>query len=249
MGIALMVEVLDHYHGPRSRKLWLIAWAEKVTEGLRTGYCKRAILAHRLGVTPARVSNIARELEDEGTVKRLGGGVWGKTAVFELLPLDGAQGNPRANPTQGNPRANPTKAPRANAQGNPRANAQGNPRANPNPDNPDKPSSSSPRTTRTGSRGLAAATADDDFDSSTTNEPAPAPEPAPREPIRVVEPEPAIARPRTPKPRRRFHVPNTDIPESEWVCARCGAKAADGVRFAVPPDLCADCAAKAEAGP
>jgi hypothetical protein len=43
--------------------------------------------------------------------------------------------------------------------------------------------------------------------------------------------------------------PRTDIPESEWVCAGCGAKAADGVRFAVPPDLCADCAAKAGAGP
>jgi hypothetical protein len=40
-------------------------------------------------------------------------------------------------------------------------------------------------------------------------------------------------------------IPRTDIPESEWVCAKCGAKAADGVRFAVPPDLCADCAAKA----
>ena len=44
-------------------------------------------------------------------------------------------------------------------------------------------------------------------------------------------------------------IQRTDIPESEWVCARCGAKAADNVPFARPPDLCADCAAKAEAEP
>jgi len=42
-------------------------------------------------------------------------------------------------------------------------------------------------------------------------------------------------------------IPKTDIPEAEWVCSGCGAKAADGVRFARPPDLCADCAAGAEA--
>ena len=63
--------------------------AEKVSNdgGSRTGYCKRTILAERLGVSPARASRIARELEVEGVIKRLGGGVWGKTAVFELLPL------------------------------------------------------------------------------------------------------------------------------------------------------------------
>lgn len=44
-------------------------------------------------------------------------------------------------------------------------------------------------------------------------------------------------------------IPRTNVPEAEWVCATCGAKAADGVRFAVPPDQCADCAAKAKAGP
>ena len=41
-------------------------------------------------------------------------------------------------------------------------------------------------------------------------------------------------------------IPRTDIPESEWVCARCGAKAVDAVPFARPPDLCAECAGKAE---
>jgi len=163
MGVKLMVEVLDHYHGPHARKLWLIAWAEKVTDdGSRTGYCKREVLAARLGRSQSRVSGIARELENEGTIKRLGGGVWGKTTVYELLPLEAAQGQPRAHPTQGQPRAHPTAEPGPHAQGQPRAHAQGQPRAHPNPDNPDKPSSSSPRTPRTGSRGLAAATADDE---------------------------------------------------------------------------------------
>jgi hypothetical protein len=48
---------------------------------------------------------------------------------------------------------------------------------------------------------------------------------------------------------RTTKIPRTDIPEAEWVCSGCGAKAADGVRFARPPDLCAECAAEAEAGP
>jgi hypothetical protein len=173
VSIDLVVEVLDHYHGPHSRKVWLLAWAEKVPKGSRTGYCKREVLVARLGRSPSRVSGIARELEDEGTIKRLGGGVWGKAAVYELLPLATAQGQPRADPTQGQPRADPTQGqPRADptaepgprSQGQPRAHAQGQPRADPNPHNPHKPSSTR-RTTRTGSRGEPAAT-DDDDDSS-----------------------------------------------------------------------------------
>jgi hypothetical protein len=176
VSVKLIVEVLDHYHGPHPRKLWLIAWAEKVTgDGSRTGYCKREVLVARLGRSASRVSGIARELEDEGTIKRLGGGVWGKTAVYELLPLAPAQGQPRADPTQGQPktdptqgqpRADPTAEPGMRSQGQPRTDAQGQPRADPNPDNPEKPSSSSRRTTRTGRSGEPAAT-DDDDDSST----------------------------------------------------------------------------------
>lgn len=171
MSVKLMVEVLDHYHGPHSRKLWLIAWAEKVKAGSRTGYCKREVLAARLGRSPSRVSGIARELEDEGTIKRLGGGVWGKATVYELLPLAPAQGQPRGDPTQGQPRADPTAEPGTDAQGQPRANSQGQPRADPNPHNPHKPSSASPRTPRTGSRGRAAATDDLDFALRTTSDP------------------------------------------------------------------------------
>ena len=176
MSVKLIVEVLDHYHGPHARKLWLIAWAEKVSnDGSRAGYCKREVLAARLGVSVSRASHIARELEDEGTIKRLGGGVWGKAAVYELLPLDASQGDPRTHPMQGDPRthpmqgdprAHPMAEPGTHSQGDPRAHSQGDPRAHPNPDNPHNPSSSSRRTTRTGSGGARAAT-DDDDDSNT----------------------------------------------------------------------------------
>ncbi|HEY2691204.1 MAG TPA: helix-turn-helix domain-containing protein [Streptosporangiaceae bacterium] len=165
MSVKLVVEVLDHYHGPTHRKLWLIAWAEKVTGESRTGYCKREVLAARLGRSPSRVSHIARELEDEGTIKRLGGGVWGKAAVYELLPLDASQGDPRAHPAQGDPRAHPTAEPGTHPVSAPATHSQGDPRAHPIPDNPDKPSIASRRTTRTGGRGEPAAT-DDDDDSS-----------------------------------------------------------------------------------
>ena len=30
-----MSEVLDRYHGPDSRKLWLLAWAEKANDRTR----------------------------------------------------------------------------------------------------------------------------------------------------------------------------------------------------------------------
>ena len=74
---------------------------------------------------------------------------------------------------------------------------------------------------------------DDDFDTATTTAPQENP-----------------ARPR-PRPKGKLHVPRTDIPEAEWKCRECGRMAdeGEGVRFAAPPDLCVDCAAKAEAGP
>ena len=151
-----MAEILDCYRGPHSRKLWLLAWAEKVNNdhGSRIGYCSRAVLAYRLGVSPSRVSNIAAELVAEGVIRRLGGGVWRNPAVYELLslaklpdaaqghpranPTDSPQGHPRANPTQGHPRANPTDSPQGSSdeylqdgpQGHPRTNPQGSPATN-----------------------------------------------------------------------------------------------------------------------
>ena len=169
-----MVEVLDHYHGPPHRKLWLIAWAEKANDGSRTGYCKREILAARLGRSLSRVAHIAGELEAEGTIKRLGGGVWGKAAVYELPPLDSSQGATGQQPTQGATGQQPDGAtgqqPTSGAPQQP-TSATGQqpevlPGSNPSLIIPDKPSSSSRRTTRTGGRGEPAAT-DDDDDSST----------------------------------------------------------------------------------
>jgi hypothetical protein len=115
VSIELIVEVLDCYHGPYARKLWLIAWAEKVSNdnGSRTGFCKRTDLADRLGVSPARVSGIARELEGEGVIKRLGGGYHNQAAVYELLSLAAGtvpKGKPRAdpsNPMKGEPGTDP----------------------------------------------------------------------------------------------------------------------------------------------
>ena len=133
-----MTEILDHYHGPHHRKLWLLAWAEKIPNGgdTRAGYCPRAIIAHRIDRSPTRASNIAHELEAEGTIKRLGGGVWHKSTVYEMPPLDGSQGSPRTNPTDG-----PQGSPATNPQGSPATNPQGSPRTNPNPQDPKEPSS------------------------------------------------------------------------------------------------------------
>jgi hypothetical protein len=145
VSIDLVVEILDHYHGTRTRKLWLVAWAEKVPRGSRTGYCKREIIAARLDVSESRASHIARELVGEGTLARLGGGVWGKATEFELLSLDDAQGDPRAHPTQGDPRAHPTDAPEPHAQGDTRPHAQGDTRAHPNRHNRQEPSAARAR--------------------------------------------------------------------------------------------------------
>lgn len=87
-----MVEVLDHYHGPAQRKLWLLAFAESASDQTRTGWSPRWKLAHRADMLPHHASRTARQLIDEGVIKRHGGGYSGQTAVYELLPL--APGNP-----------------------------------------------------------------------------------------------------------------------------------------------------------
>ena len=74
VGIRLVTEVLDRYHGPDARKLWLIAWAEKANDGTRAGWPTREVLAHRTGRSPSRASHIAEELVAEGVLKRDGGG-------------------------------------------------------------------------------------------------------------------------------------------------------------------------------
>lgn len=90
MGIRLVAEVLDHYHGPDARKLWLLAWAEKANDKTRTGWPTREVLAHRTGRSPTRASHVADELVTEGVLKRDGGGNRSGPARFILLPLSHA---------------------------------------------------------------------------------------------------------------------------------------------------------------
>ncbi len=112
MGIRLVSEVLDHYHGPDARKLWLLAWAEKANDGTRAGWPTRGVLAHRTGKSESRVSHIAEELVSEGVLKRDGGGNRGGPARFILLPIAGkgaelahsskrGKGAPRPHPKPG----------------------------------------------------------------------------------------------------------------------------------------------------
>ena len=82
-----MVEVLDHYHGPCSRKLWLLAFAESANDGTRAGWSPRWKLAHRADVSASRASHIAAELAAEGVVKRDGGGYRGAPVRYVLAPL------------------------------------------------------------------------------------------------------------------------------------------------------------------
>jgi hypothetical protein len=91
MGIRLMVEVLDNYHGPDALKLWLLAFAEKANDQTRQGWPGREILAHRTGRSASRVSHIAAELVSSGTIKRVaGGGRHRGETRYELLPLTAA---------------------------------------------------------------------------------------------------------------------------------------------------------------
>jgi hypothetical protein len=87
MSVRLMVEVLDHYHGPHVRKLWLMAFADAASDDTRTGWCPRWKLAHRADVSPEHATRVAGELAREGVIKRHGGGYRGQAAMYELLPL------------------------------------------------------------------------------------------------------------------------------------------------------------------
>jgi len=97
MGIRLIVEVLDCYHGPPARKLWLLAFAEKANDRTRQGWPSRETLAWRADVSESRASHIASELVREGVIKRIGGGRKNQgPAQYELLPVIGSQRAPRA---------------------------------------------------------------------------------------------------------------------------------------------------------
>jgi hypothetical protein len=129
MGIRLVCEVLDHYHGPDARKLWLIAWAEKANDRTRTGWPTRDLLAHRTGRSASRVSHISDELIAEGTLKRDGGGNRSGPARFILLPLDttekGALGTHPKAEVKGAPRAHPSAGIKDAAKAHPKPEVKG----------------------------------------------------------------------------------------------------------------------------
>ena len=141
MGVKLMVEVLDHYHGPRSRKLWLVGFAENANDRTRTGWPGREVLARRVGVSGSRASNIAAELIAEGVIKREGSRRVGddprrgRRTVYVLAELgpDLAEGSPRPNSrpgAEGSPEPNSRPGRERSPRPNPRRAAERSPRPN-----------------------------------------------------------------------------------------------------------------------
>jgi hypothetical protein len=121
VGIRLVVEVLDRYHGPAVQKLWLLALAEQANDRTRQGWPARELLAARTGVSGARASNIATALCREHVIKRVGGGGRNRgPAQYEILAAFHSQGALRANPeedSQSSGLANPEKVFPTGAQG------------------------------------------------------------------------------------------------------------------------------------
>jgi hypothetical protein len=102
VSVNLMVEVLDNYHGPIVRKLWLVAFAEYANDETRAGWPSRHLLAERVDVSETRASNIATALVAEGVIKRDGAGGRGRGATrYVLAPLPNGV-RPRGTPSTGN---------------------------------------------------------------------------------------------------------------------------------------------------
>jgi hypothetical protein len=126
VGIKLVIEVLDRYHGPDARKLWLLAWAESANDRTRCGWPGRDLLVHRTGRSPSRVSHVADELVAEGVLKRDGGGNRGGRARFILLPL--------AEPEKGAESAHPKGGVEGALWAHSSGASKGAPRAHPKPE-------------------------------------------------------------------------------------------------------------------
>jgi hypothetical protein len=92
MGIKLIVEVLDQYHGPHAHKLWLMAFAEVANDDTRAGWPRRQVLANRADVSVGRASNIASALVAEGVIKRDEVGRRGRgSTTYVLADLNGVR--------------------------------------------------------------------------------------------------------------------------------------------------------------
>jgi hypothetical protein len=119
VGIRLVVEVLDHYHGPDHKFRWLVAFAESANDRTRMGWPSRELMAARTGKSPSRVSHMAGELAADGVIRREGGGGRNRgSARYVLMPLvQGASKAHSENPGQGASRAHSQGASRAHSQG------------------------------------------------------------------------------------------------------------------------------------
>lgn len=97
MGMRLVHEVLESYHGPARHKLWLVAWALNARSDTRSGWCPRWQLARHLGVSERQADRIASALIAEGILKRDGHAYRGHSTIYVLgdLPVNGS-GTPSA---------------------------------------------------------------------------------------------------------------------------------------------------------
>lgn len=85
----IMAEILDHYHGPGTHKLWLLAWADTASEATRSGWCPRRVIARRIGLSERQADRIAAALIAEGVIKREGRAHKGRAAVYVIGDLNG----------------------------------------------------------------------------------------------------------------------------------------------------------------
>jgi hypothetical protein len=116
VGVRLIVEALDYYHGEAHRKLWLVAFAEQANDKTRQGWPPRDLLARRADTSPSRASHIATELVGEGVLRRDGGGNRGgrsKYTMMRLAPAGEKKGAPSTHPkdtVKGAPSAHSSEA-------------------------------------------------------------------------------------------------------------------------------------------
>jgi len=228
MGYHLVGEVLGHAPDLPYRDFRvLVALALDATDSTRLAKPGHELLALHGNCSMRTAGRAVGRLEARGYVKVVGHPGPGRRAVYAILPMPGAPGSERAS----------ERRPRTVAGEHRPLTVAGD-------HQPPEDPNTGHLTTNTGHLS------------------------AERTPLTVADSEPYTgtldlnpfrASPRTPRTGSRGRaavtgmtkkkIPRTDIPESEWKCRECGLMAAEGVRFAAPPDLCADCAAKAEAPP
>jgi hypothetical protein len=132
MGVRLIVEALDCYHGEARRKLWLIAFAEQANDQTRQGWPPRDLLARRADTSPSRASHIATALVGEGVLRRDSAGNRSGPAKYTMLPLaprpaekKGAPSAHRKGPVNGASSAHPSEDGKSAPSTHPRPQVKG----------------------------------------------------------------------------------------------------------------------------